>query len=227
MTFKLLLDHADFVAVEKPIGFNVHQEGESEGFVTLLEVQLGYKLWLVHRLDKVTSGILLLAKNAEAAALLGAEFAGHRIAKLYLALSDQKPKRKQGCIQGDMQPARGGSYKLAKTRNNPAITDFFSLSLTPGIRLFVCRPKTGKTHQIRVALKSEGAAILGDDRYGASSSDRTYLHAWYLRCSYQSRAFTIESKPNEGALFLGSEFTELFKRLHEENLFPSHWDFVF
>lgn len=227
MTFKLLLDHADFVAVEKPIGFNVHQEGESEGFVTLLEVQLGYKLWLVHRLDKVTSGILLLAKNAEAAALLGAEFAGHRIAKLYLALSDQKPKRKQGCIQGDMQPARGGSYKLAKTRNNPAITDFFSLSLTPGIRLFVCRPKTGKTHQIRVALKSEGAAILGDDRYGASSSDRTYLHAWYLRFSYRGREFTIESKPNEGALFLGSEFTELFKRLHEENLFPSHWDFVF
>ena len=227
MTFKLLLDHADFVAVEKPIGFNVHQEGESEGFVTLLEVQLGYKLWLVHRLDKVTSGILLLAKNAEAAALLGAEFAGHRITKLYLALSDQKPKRKQGCIQGDMQPARGGSYKLAKTRNNPAITDFFSLSLTPGVRLFVCRPKTGKTHQIRVALKSEGAAILGDDRYGASSSDRTYLHAWYLRFSYQGSEFTIESKPNEGALFLGSEFAELFQRLHEENLYPSHWDFVF
>ena len=227
MTFKLLLDHADFVAVEKPIGFNVHQEGEAEGFVTLLEVQLGYKLWLVHRLDKVTSGILLLAKNAEAAALLGAEFAGHRITKLYLALSDQKPKRKQGRIQGDMQPARGGSFKLTKTRNSPAITDFFSLSLTPGVRLFVCRPKTGKTHQIRVALKSEGAAISGDDRYGTSSSDRTYLHAWYLRFSYQGREFTIESKPNEGALFLGSEFAELYKRIHEESLFPSHWDFVF
>lgn len=227
MTFKLLLDHADFVAVQKPIGFNVHQEGDNEGFVTLVEAQLGYKLWLVHRLDKVTSGVLLLAKSAEAAAQLGAEFAEHRITKLYLALSEQKPKRKQGRIQGDMHPARGGSYKLTNTRNNPAITDFVSVSLKPGLRLFVCRPKTGKTHQIRVALKSEGAAILGDERYSAASSDRTYLHAWYLRFSYQGEVFTIESKPNDGALFLGSEFVELYKRFHEENLFPSHWDFVF
>ena len=155
-------------------------------------------LYLVHRLDKMTSGLLLLARHAQAASILSQQFQQRTVEKYYLALSDQKPRKKQGLIKGDMERSRRGSWKLTTGLRNPAITRFFSCAPMPGLRLFLLRPLTGKTHQLRVALKSVGAAIIGDTRYhGVSepSADRGYLHAWGLAFDWQGERQTYLQRP--------------------------------
>jgi len=201
--YRLIAEHADFVVVDKPPGVSVHKDQQQAGLVMLLSEQLGQPLYLVHRLDKVTSGLLLLAKNARAAAELGELFAKREIAKYYLAVLETKPKKKQGSICGDMTKSRRGTWKLLHSRENPAITRFVSCALKAGGRLCLVKPETGKTHQIRVALKSLGAAILGDPLYSANgaSSDRCYLHAWQLLFSYQGQTLRYTSPPSWGERF--------------------------
>jgi tRNA pseudouridine32 synthase / 23S rRNA pseudouridine746 synthase len=163
----------------------------------------------VHRLDKVTSGLLVMAKNAAANEVLSEQFRDRLVEKFYLAISAKKPKKKQGLIRGDMAPARRGAWKLLASTENPAITQFMSLSLSPGKRLFIVKPHTGKTHQIRVALKSIGAPILGDQLYADSAScegiDRVYLHAYSLGFHFHGEYFRFVEKPREGNVFLSDE----------------------
>jgi tRNA pseudouridine32 synthase/23S rRNA pseudouridine746 synthase len=113
---------------------------------------------------------------------------------------------------GDMLAARNGSWRLAHTRAQPAITDFVSAGLGNGLRAYLLKPATGKTHQLRVALKSQGAPILGDARYGGAAAERTYLHAWALRFSAFGEDFALLAPPQEGEHFLASAFAELLQR---------------
>lgn len=183
-------EHADFVVVNKPCGIAMHER--HNGIASLMQQQHPEHKWhLVHRLDTGTSGCLILAKHKAAAAALGDLFARRKIEKYYFALSDKKPKKKQGLVKGDMQAARRGDRKLVNTTENPAITQYFSASVGPSLRLFICRPLTGKTHQIRVALKSQGAPILGDGRYGNTLASRMYLFSYALRFEYQSKPIEI------------------------------------
>lgn len=200
-----LFDHDDFIVVDKPAGLSFHSEN-GPGVVALMEQALHVKLYSVHRLDKMTSGLLLLAKSSQAAAKLSALFEARRIEKFYLAISLRKPKKKQGWIKGDMAPSRRGSYKLLVTSNAAAITQFVSVALRPNERLFLIKPHTGKTHQIRVALKSLGAPIAGDARYAnaedAKEEERGYLHAYALKFSYEGQDLHFTCKPNFGERFL-------------------------
>ncbi|NOU49360.1 TIGR01621 family pseudouridine synthase [Pseudoalteromonas sp. JBTF-M23] len=205
---ELVADEADYVVAHKTAGSSFHSESDI-GFVVQLERQLGIKLYAVHRLDKVTSGLLILAKSSAAANGLSQLFAHREIDKAYLALITDKPKKKQGWIKGDMGKARRGAYKLLKTCDNPALTRLYSMSLEPGLRACILKPFTGKTHQLRVALKSLSAPILGDELYGGQSADRVYLHAYALRFNWQGvvREYTIEPSPQ-------GHFAKLFQ--HEE-----------
>ncbi len=198
----LIYQNNDFLVVDKPAGLSFHNQQNQPGLHTLLKAQLGYDIWPVHRLDKLTSGLLIFAKSQKIASDLGKMFEQRKINKTYIALSDKKPKKKQGSIIGDMKKSRGGSWKLTQTKENPAKTHFISYSLIPGIRLFWITPSTGKTHQIRVALKSIGAPILGDQRYSKSSADRGYLHAYRLTFLWRGEKSEIISPPNSGEYFL-------------------------
>lgn len=176
--YQLVHTHPQFYVIHKAPGVSFHREDDAPGLMDALRDGLqDDALWPVHRLDRITSGLIVVARSQAAAAELGAAFAGREVEKYYLALSDAKPARKQGLIKGDMDKGRGGAWKLCKSAANPAVTQFFSHSLAPGLRLFVLRPRTGKTHQLRVAMKSLGAPILGDALYGGSAADRGYLHA--------------------------------------------------
>ena len=158
-----VLDHNDdFIVVNKAPGITVQRDGERPGLLQLVAADLGFEhLYPVHRLDRETSGLVIMARNTDANRELSRLFAEREIQKFYIALSNQKPRKKQGAIVGDMEKARRGSWKLTKSLVNPAITQLFSCSMMPGVRLFLLRPKTGKTHQLRVAMKSIGAPILG------------------------------------------------------------------
>ncbi|GAA0366125.1 TIGR01621 family pseudouridine synthase [Bowmanella denitrificans] len=207
MTLDVHFDHPDFLAVHKPPTIGMHQEGQNIGLVTMLSQQLGGRpLWPVHRLDKVTSGLVLIAKNADTAAALSGLFAKRQVEKYYIALSDKKPAKKQGAVIGDMQKARRGQWKLSTSKLSPAVSQFFSAGLGNGLRLFVVRPHTGKTHQIRVMMKSLGAPILGDSHYGATPADRTYLHALALRFTYQNNAFSFICQPAAEQHFNSPEY---------------------
>jgi len=211
----IVFEHADFLVVNKPVGITMHDP--EVGIVSLLKQQTSIQnLHLVHRLDDHTSGCLLLAKNPQAAAHIGLLFEQHKIQKYYVALIDKKPKKKQGRVLGDMQKARSGSYKLTKQQNNPAISFFFceALSLNKAasvLRLVFLKPITGKTHQLRVALKSLGSPILGDERYKGSHSDRMYLHSYQLSFVYKNETICVHCLAQQGEYFKQISHTTLAK----------------
>jgi len=169
----------------------------------------------VHRLDRMTSGLMLLARTPEVARQLSQKLEARQVDKLYLALSDRKPAKKQGLVTGDMLKGRGGAWRLCASREQPAQTRFCSTSLAPGLRLFFLKPLTGKTHQLRVALKSLGAPIIGDPLYHGAEptpADRGYLHAWSLRFELDGEHLHFMAPPQHGALFLRADFQTLISR---------------
>lgn len=197
--FTLVFQNEDFVVIDKHPGISVHKDDNEQALVAEVAKATGdQQLYLIHRLDKMTSGLLLLGRHQRAASILSALFARRQVQKFYLALSAKKPNKKQGSIIGDMSKSRRSMWKLEKTRNNPASTQFFSISAGKGQRLFICKPFTGKTHQIRVALKSIGSGILGDAIYGGEEADRGYLHAFSLQFCYQETPFTFILPPERG-----------------------------
>jgi tRNA pseudouridine32 synthase/23S rRNA pseudouridine746 synthase len=201
----ILFENDEFVLIDKPEDVSFHSES-GPGVVVQISEQLGIPLYSVHRLDKMTSGLLLLAKTTDAARSLTEMFTNRLIEKFYIAISTRMPKKKQGRVQGDMAASRRGSYKLLITKNNPAVTQFISTSIRPHERLFLIKPHTGKTHQIRVALKSLGSPIAGDERYAqadeARKEDRGYLHAYALRFIYNEKPYTFISPPASGVRFI-------------------------
>ena len=202
MSLKLVFEHADFLVLDKPSGVSFHSEFEP-GVVALAEHQFGLKLYAVHRLDKGTSGLLLLAKSSEAAAKLSELFQNQLIQKFYLALTDQKPKKKQGWVKGDMAQARRSAWKLTSALTNPAVSYFVSAFYeVEGRRAFLVKPFTGKTHQVRVALKSISAAILGDELYQGTAADRLYLHAYALYFSWNGADIQLVLPPSDGTEFI-------------------------
>ncbi|MGL5006289.1 MAG: TIGR01621 family pseudouridine synthase [Plesiomonas sp.] len=220
--FSIVFQHLDFIVINKPAGISVHRDDEAVGLTTQVAQQLGVEqVWLVHRLDKMTSGLLILALNASAAAALSMLFAQRKVEKFYIAISDKQPQRKQGKIVGDMQRSRRGSWKLLSSQHNPAATQFFSAGTGIGKRLFIIKPLTGKTHQIRVALKSVGAAILGDSLYASSIADRGYLHAWQLRFIYQDECYALRVMPDVGEWFLHPAV--LTQLIHWQNPWDLPW----
>lgn len=195
--YEILLRHPDFWVVHKPAGVSFHSES-GLGFIELLRQQYpDGNFWPVHRLDKMTSGLVIVATSAEAAALFGQLFSAGQIEKRYLALSKRKGKKKQGTIQGGMQPGRNGNWLLDQSSQNLACTQFFSCAFD-GVRLFYLRPITGKTHQLRVALKSNSSPILGDSRYGGEAAERGYLHAYSVSFDWQGDSINVISRVPDG-----------------------------
>jgi len=213
--FKTITEHPDFIVVDKAAGINFHDEGDlGSGLFSQVKNQLknttsDAELYPIHRLDKMTSGLVIFAKTLACAQTFGQLFQDHDIEKYYLAISDQKPTKKQGLIKGDMAKSRRGMFKLLRSMENPAVTQFFSYSIGNKQRLYLLKPHSGKTHQLRVALSSIGAPIVGDPLYNTQSvADRGYLHAYALKFTYLGEQFEFISAPNSGEYFLTEQVTE-------------------
>ena len=200
--YKIVSEHNDFIVINKSANVHFHSQDGSAGVVAQVEVDLGVKLFAVHRLDTPTSGLIILAKSAVAANHFTQMFSTHQVQKYYLAIAKGKPKKKQGWVIGDMAKSRRSMHKLLRTKENPAITQFFSASIEQGLRAYLLKPHSGKTHQLRVALASIGVPILGDELYGKQPSDRCYLHAYQLHFCYMGQAFSFCQLPDVGEQFL-------------------------
>lgn len=223
--YDLVENNPEFVVIYKKPGASFHSEsGEPGLFETVKQQENFAELFPVHRLDKVTSGLLVMAKTPDINKQLTEAFSQRSVQKYYLAISMKKPNKKQGLIKGDMAPSRRGAWKLLLTQDNPAITQIFSKSICAGQRLFIVKPHTGKTHQIRVALKSIGAPIMGDSLYGDSlqseECDRCYLHAYSLGFSLNGKQYRFTELPREGEFFCNDFFASAIQEWREPWLLP-------
>jgi tRNA pseudouridine32 synthase / 23S rRNA pseudouridine746 synthase len=235
---KLLYVSPRLIAVSKPPGLCTLSDGPNL-LDTLRQLQdegnlphVDGRLFPVHRLDRVTSGTVLFARDPDTAGELVSLFRSKKILKYYVALSPEKPTKKMGTIKGDLVKSRGGTWRLARTTEDPAVTRFVSVSLhlsvpssdpagaAKSLRMFVLRPETGKTHQLRVAMKSLGAPVWGDEAYGGGGgggADRVYLHSSALSLTLETgEAVRILDLPTEGTLFQSGAFQTAFRAVFGE-----------
>jgi tRNA pseudouridine32 synthase/23S rRNA pseudouridine746 synthase len=210
--YELLDNNEDFIVIDKNPNVSFHSENNEKGLFAKLKEDFKINLYAVHRLDKITSGILIVAKTAQVASDLSKLFSSRAVNKYYLAISEKKPKKKTGLVSGDMKKARNGQWKLIRTYENPAITRFFSVTKEDKF-LFLLKPQTGKTHQIRVAMKSLGSPILGDVLYGGKEADRGYLHSYKLSFVYKGIMYDYEKYPDKGIFFNKENTQERFTQM--------------
>ncbi len=219
--FKIIHQCDDFIVISKKAGISFHGDAAVPSLDEAIRESMGItELYALHRLDRLTSGLLVFARTRPAARELAAQFRERTMEKLYLAVGGPHPKKKQGIISGDMKKGRDGTWILARTHERPAVTRFYSTFLQPGLRLYLVRPYTGRTHQVRVALKSVSAPVIGDERYckklaAGIEPDRGYLHAYALAFSMGGTRHRFVFPPDEGRYFLSDEFREALLRFGE------------
>lgn len=207
MKHTVVFENDDFLLVNKPANANLHVNQRGSSYLQSLSADLHTRLFLVHRLDDATSGLLILAKCAAVAADFSRLFEQRQIEKYYLAVAQGKPSKKQGAVVGDLEKSRNGSYRLSRSRNAPSVSFFKSYSLADSHRFYLLKPVTGKTHQLRVVMKSLGVPIAGDRRYGSKATveQRCYLHAYALRFCLGGKSFEFVLPPTEGERFVDGE----------------------
>ncbi len=199
----ILYENEDFLVLNKPAGLVV--ESGTGTFPVLKELEkLGYHgLELVHRLDKETSGVLLLAKNSATRQQLVANWA--KVHKTYLAICCGRCAEPHGVINTPIpyhssvkhpwHPGIVHSYRSARTRYR-----VIAYAREENLSLLECVPQTGRTHQIRVHLASIHRPILGDKLYGGNCSSyslskqvpRQLLHAYRIQFRLHSRAYVLK-----------------------------------
>jgi 23S rRNA pseudouridine1911/1915/1917 synthase len=192
MPLGILFEDDHLLVLDKPAGLVVHPgAGNREGTLAngLLHHCAGIEIvggterpGIVHRLDKETSGCLVVAKTESAHRQLAAQFASRDVDKTYLALVDGKPRMPHGTIDAAIGRHTVHRQKMAVVeRGRDALTHYRVLDSRDGKALVQCQPKTGRTHQIRVHLKHLGHPVAGDPVYGRRGNfTRHMLHAWKL-----------------------------------------------
>ena len=194
----IVFENNDLIVVNKPAGMVVHPAaGHSSG--TLVNAMLGYepdiegiggeeRPGVVHRLDKETSGLILLAKNERAHRWLQDQFRLRRVEKTYLALVDGKPPTPLGRVEtfiGRDPSHRKRMAIVSESRGREALSEYKTVESFANHTLLEFHPLTGRTHQIRLHCAFLGCPIVGDEIYGRKKStveiDRHFLHAYRLR----------------------------------------------
>ena len=206
---EILYEDAAVIAVNKPAGLTVHAgAGQHAGtlvnrlvhhFQGLSQVGGDERPGIVHRLDKDTSGVLLVARTDAAHRALAAQFSGRTVEKVYLALVNGRVKDDSGRITKPISrdPRRRIRMTARLDTGREAITEYRVRQRWEKFTYLEVRIRTGRTHQIRVHLASLGHPVAGDRTYGAPPAPRLFLHAW--RIDFVSpatgQAVTVEAPP--------------------------------
>jgi len=204
MNIPIIFENNDLIVIDKPAGLLVHPVKDEKN--TLIDYFPNAKL--VHRLDKNTSGLILLAKNEKTFNWLKSQFKNRKIKKKYLALVHGTLKDKTGIITKSIGRSRkrGGSQTITPIgKIREAITRYKIIKEYKNFSLLEVSPETGRTHQIRVHLSSIGHPIAGDEKYkfkrqkNIEGLKRQFLHAEYLQFQMLDGSIKeLQSKlPNE------------------------------
>lgn len=191
----ILYEDNDVIVVNKPSGLLTHAKGGLSDEPTVAEIIRPKTSFatdtdrpgIVHRLDRDTSGLLIIAKNPESAAHLQRQFAERTTKKTYIAITDGKPKLNAAKIDLPIgrNPSAPSTFRV-DPNGKPAQTTYHVLAENDAQSLIELKPTTGRTHQLRVHLTHLNAPILGDRVYGKSSDCRMMLHAQKLEITLPS-----------------------------------------
>ena len=191
----ILYEDDDVIVVNKPSGLLTHAKGGLSDEPTVAEIIRPRTSFatdtdrpgIVHRLDRDTSGLLIIAKNPESAAHLQRQFAERTAKKTYIAITDGKPKLNAAKIDLPIgrNPSAPSTFRI-DPNGKPAQTTYHVLAENDTQSLVKLKPATGRTHQLRVHLAHLNAPILGDRVYGKSSDCRMMLHAQKLEITLPS-----------------------------------------
>lgn len=180
---EIIYEDNNIIAVNKPEGLaSIHDSaGEKEDLQTLLSEYCKLKVFVVHRLDKEVSGIILFAKNAATHKELNKQFAERTVKKSYLALVHGEVKREEGTINKPIREFGSGRMGIDEKKGKPSKTLYKVIKKFPSFTLLELNPTTGRRHQLRVHLYYIGHSIVGDVRYGDKTFQEKYprlmLHA--------------------------------------------------
>ncbi|MBN2097894.1 MAG: RluA family pseudouridine synthase [Candidatus Omnitrophica bacterium] len=214
---EIVYEDQDLLIINKPSGMVTHPAvGNYSG--TLVHALLGYgcalstingplRPGIVHRLDKDTSGLIVVAKNDFAHQKLAEQFQKHTVKRKYLAVVKGSPRHNEGIIDYPLarHPQRRQRIWVSFHNSKQALTRYRVLQRSADMSLVELMPHTGRTHQLRVHLKFLGHPILGDARYGSISSfKRLALHATELGFLHPRSEKFVQFK---------SELPQCFQRL--------------
>lgn len=224
LPLSIVFEDSDILVLDKPAGAVVHPApGHADG--TLVNALLYHchdlggvggvaRPGIVHRLDRETSGLLVVAKHDAAHAKLSAAFKHRKVDKTYLALAHGRPQRARGTIDAPIgrHPVNRKKMSVRDTQGRSAVSHFHVREDFERCIEIEVRIETGRTHQIRVHLAHIGCPILGDPLYGNHTRDQTLpllpprvmLHAWQLALPHpadgRQLAFCIEPPQDYAAM---------------------------
>ena len=184
---KIIYEDNHLLVVDKPAGLSVLPDGwekDSEYLVKMLQEQYG-KIFIVHRLDKITSGVMVFARDAEIHRALNIQFENHEAQKTYHAILEGNPKWEEKVAKHPLRANVGHKHRtMVDDRNGkPSETRFRVMKRYQESALVEAKPMTGRTHQIRVHAYALGHPLVEDLLYGARDRygiPRPMLHAQSL-----------------------------------------------
>lgn len=192
---KIIHEDNHLIVLDKPAGLSVLPDGwekESQYLVKMLEEGYG-KVFIVHRLDKITSGVMVFARDAETHRALNIQFENHEAQKTYHAILEGNPKWEEKVAKHPLRANVGHKHRtMVDNKNGKPSETWFRVIKRYGARpeqgrrdaaLVEAKPQTGRTHQIRVHAYALGHPLAGDTLYGAEQTygfPRPMLHAQSL-----------------------------------------------
>ncbi len=222
---EIIYEDKNLLVINKPAGMVVHPSaGHSNG--TLVHAVMGHTSFLegiggkkrpgiVHRLDKDTSGIILVAKNDNSHQWLQRQFKLRNVEKFYLALVDGRPATPTGRIIAPIYRDRGQRKKMAiapEGKGRPSVTEYQTIEQFSNHTLLRVHPLTGRTHQIRIHLSSLRIPIVGDSVYG-HKKQRINLKRHFLHASELSIRMPGEKNKTTFKAELPDDLTEVLENL--------------
>ena len=184
---RIVLERPDFLIADKPSGLlTMPARGDLAGakhMVGLLHQKLG-RVFVVHRLDKDASGLIIFARTPEAHRFLSMQFETRAVEKEYLVAVKGEPEERRGTIDKPLKQRGSGRMSVAFD-GKPSVTRYELVRPLKGASLLKVSIVTGRRHQIRAHLYSLGHPVLGDPLYGEAAEQakfpRLMLHSWKLR----------------------------------------------
>lgn len=192
----VLYEDDDVIVMDKPAGVLTHSKGSFNDEATVasfikpkLAAELtGNRAGIAHRLDRGTSGLIIAAKNNQALRFLQKQFSTRKVAKTYIAHAEGTPKPADGLVDAPIarNPRNPKTFRV-DPRGKAAVTAYKVLGSSNGKSLIELKPKTGRTHQLRVHLSYMGHPIVGDQLYNRNAGpERLMLHASELKLALPS-----------------------------------------
>jgi 23S rRNA pseudouridine1911/1915/1917 synthase len=230
----ILYEDDDLLVIDKPSGLLVIPDRWDPSKPTVVKLARAYRqartvtpggsgseasrIWVVHRLDRDTSGVLILAKSGRAHAGLSRQFEQGKVQKTYLALVSRQGIHATGVIRLPIgpHPQRPGVMAIRRRQGKSAITRYSIVERFRGYTLLNVRPQTGRSHQIRVHLQAVGYPLAIDPLYG---SDQPLLLS-ALKPSYHPK-MGLEERPLMARLTLHAQRLEL---MHPTHGGPLKWE---